>query len=168
MNNLKMEKFITTYHGGYKSLNINDLKPGIYTTSDINGAMWYINRNLEKNEKAWLTTLSIKYSNPLSLYNKSDFKKYWIPILNNTNIKYTFKEYDDDSYSFESSDIIKNGGYIENNPFDLIYIDEFLMNVINYNYDIIIGYDILINYDIPIYIPLNINNVKILKNDLYF
>jgi len=157
---------IKTYHGGNKKLN--KIKPGIFTTTSIKGSLWYIHRVLNINKIAYLTKFKIRYNNPLTINNINDFVTKWEPILKNTNIKYNFNKYSDNSWSFESNDILKNGGYVENNVFDLIYIKEFIEETIKQGYDIIIGYDTLENYDIPVYIPLNINNIKILKNIKFY
>lgn len=130
--------------------------------------MWYVERCKESNQNSYLTTLKVIINNPIPISNKSDFKNYWIPILDEAEIKYKFNEYKGGSWAFESYDILKHGGYIENNINDLIYVPSFLEVAKKYGYDGIINTDELTNESIEILIPFYKENIKIICEELIF
>ncbi len=153
---------LIVYHGGENILTDDNLidKP-LFTTNELESVNWYLRRS---GDISWLTTMSITINNPLTCNNKEEFKNKWIPIIDESGINYSFKDYGQ-GWSFESYDIIKNGGYIENNINDLIYIDKFVEIAKKNGYDGIIGYDTMENYTIKIFIPFYKRNIKIISSE---
>ncbi len=151
---------IITYHGGeYELTNENIKDEGLFTTPDKESAMWYVER-----ADGWLTKMIVDIKNPLTIKNGNDFKKLWIPILDDTNIDYEFNDAGKHGWVFKSYDIIKHDGSGEYNIFDLIYIDEFVDSAKKHGYDGIVGWDVMFNYDIPIYIPFYRKNINIIDS----
>lgn len=164
---------VEVYHGGGNMLTDDNLldKP-IFTTTDLDAAEWYSDRASDGVESdgveldCWITKMIVSISNPLTCDNKMDFKNKWIPILDEAGVDYTFGE-DDHGWWFESNDIIKNGGYIECNIYDLVFIDEFLEIAKKHGYDGITGYDELSNYDIEIFIPFYKKDIKVISSERF-
>ena len=160
----KFEDYITenkshsviVYHGGELPLSNNTLKESpIFFTTNLESAKWYADRASEGGE-GYLITAKVSIRKPLTCDNLIEFKQKWIPILDDSNIDYTLEEDDDGrGWSFESSDIIGNGGYEETNIFDLSFIPNFVKTAKYYGYDGIVGDDTFERYDIKVYIPFN-------------
>jgi hypothetical protein len=157
---------IIVYHGGDKLTNSDIKNNGLFTTPDKNGAMWFVQRKKEIGEIGWLTKLKVIINNPLTDKNKEDFKKNWIPILNDANIEYEFEEeVNGVSWSFQCDEILTTGKGSENNIWDLLYIDRFLKTAIKFGFDGMIGYDVLEMSEILIYVPFLKKNINIISSE---
>ena len=152
---------ITVYHGGSGKITNDNLKGIIFTTSSKKDAMWYV---VERGN--WLTTLNIIIKKPLTCGSKNDFINKWIPILEDANINYEFKDLTDDSWDFYSSDIDKHSPYDGySNYYDLVYIPHFVESAKKFGYDGIQGWDIIANYEIPIYISFYKENINVISSE---
>lgn len=152
---------VIVYHGGGEELTDENLKDGpIFTTSNRQEAIDYA---IERGN--WLTKLRVKIVKPLTLNNKIDFKQKWMPLLDEANIDYNFKEYGKDGWDFNCEEIEANGGYTSDHIFDLVYIPSFVEVAKREGYDGIIGEDPVANYTITVYIPFSKSNVDVLKSE---
>lgn len=151
-------KGVVVYHGGNKLTNDNIKDGGVFTTTDKDGAMWYIHNNSGDN---WLTKMIVNIQNPLTCKNKKDFKEKWIPILDESKIDYTF---DEDNGIFE---FISDGFHIQENMNDLVYIKEFVNVAIKHGYDGIINWDSLPNGQIMIYIPFFKRSIIVIDSEFF-
>jgi len=159
---------LVVYHGGYTKLNNDGIMDyPMFTTNDIEVAKWYAYRSLDSGDSPWLTKMVITIQNPLTCDSKMDFKNKFIPILDEAGIDYEFKENEYGvGWYFESYDILDNGGYIENNVFDLVYIDKFVEVAKKHGYDGMIGDDPLTNDVIDVFIPFYKRNIKVISSEI--
>lgn len=153
-----------SYHGG-KELSNNNIKDGgLFTTINRDDAIYYVDR-MDRGS-GWLTKMEIIINKPLICFTKEDFKNYWVPILEESNIEYYLDEEEDmpELWTLQCDEILKTGQGSENNPVDLIYIKKFYKNVVKLGYDGIIGNDLLDDSDIIVHIPFFKKNINVLSS----
>ena len=158
---------VITYHAGREPLEKSKLKPGIFTTTDYDGVMWYAERASDNNNEAYISTMELRPNNPLMCRNHTEFEEKWIPILDQLDFDYKYEKPSGEygGWSFFSTDIIKHGGYLEDNIYDLIYVDGFKDKCLELGYDCIYGHDVLSNYEIEVYIVLDPSIVINIENE---
>jgi hypothetical protein len=152
---------VIVYHGGSAKLTNDNINDVVFTTPNKEDALWY-----SYNRGGWLTKMIITIKNPLECNNKSDFKNKWIPILNDADINYDFKELPNDSWEFYSIDIQKYSPYEGENFYDLVYIPKFVESAKKFRYDGIKGYDVLSNEAIPIYITFSKESINVISSEV--
>ena len=160
---LESENEAVVYHGGPEKLTNDNVKGVIFTTTDKEGALWYVDRASDE-EGGWLMTMKVKLKNPLTITCKEDFLEKWAPLLKDANIKYEYKDLDG-SWSFDCDEITDNGGYDTTNLLDLIYIKAFIEAAKKHKYDGIRTWDVLENGEIEVFIPFYKESITVLKSE---
>ena len=163
---LKFESFsksIIVYHGSRDK--IEEVKPGLFTTTNKDGALWYTYNNYDV-DTAYLTTFRLVCDNPLYYENLEGFQKMWLPILDELGYEYEFDNDDGHGWEFYCSTIEEHSPFEGSNPFDCVYLPGFNEKVLEMGYDCIYGYDVMNNYEIEIYIILNTDKITITKSEV--
>ncbi|MCK9417099.1 hypothetical protein M0Q97_10625 [Candidatus Dojkabacteria bacterium] len=105
----------------------------------------------------YLTKFQIKMD---VILHDNNFELDWIPLLKKTNIKYTYdKKTGFEYYVGNSSDY---------NCIRLLNNKDFKKAIIDRTYDTVFCRDHLDDHNINFYIPLNINNIKLISSELNF
>lgn len=113
-------------------------------------------------EGGYLTKFEIKMD---VILHEKDFKLDWIPLLNNANVKYTYDE-DNGSFEYDLDQITHLGR--DYNTIRLLNNNDFKKAVIDRTYDTVFCTDHLADHYINFYMPLNINNVKLISSELNY